>query len=392
MDTEIAGLEILEDPDTVMGEVQGYLGDLGQLEAARMVLRLTIDLPIVMENIVELNGADVDLGSLRVLAHARAFAAKTAGFYGDQFTASHLAATLSLATGDPENLASARTLMWDAVEVTEAEKSSAFPWWSSFGVAPFGGGLTAVDSPRCSTAPASPFGASSFGGILGAPMPQSRAVEVGTTEFGVAENQVVSSSDDRVIITDGKGEHSARDQLRAALEAKGLDHRAVSEIPFALDTSRVTDMNSMFEDCFGLVSVPEMDTSRVTDMSRMFLSCRSITSVPSMDTSQVTSMVSMFASCCSIVSIPEMDTSRVDSMSSMFFGCSSLVGVPAMDTSQARNMYQMFRGCRSLVRVPELDVSQVDNMANMFIDCSSIGELPEVFNSSFVNPGMFGPR
>ena len=39
------------------------------------------------------------------------------------------------------------------------------------------------------------------------------------------------------------------------------------------DTSNVTNMSSMFWQCYSLTSIPQMDTSKVTSMSDMFRSC-----------------------------------------------------------------------------------------------------------------------
>ena len=61
-----------------------------------------------------------------------------------------------------------------------------------------------------------------------------------------------------------------------------------------LDTSKVTDMDSMFRDCSSLetLDVSGFDTSRVTDMSGMFYECNSLTTldVSHFDTSKVTRM------------------------------------------------------------------------------------------------------
>jgi surface protein len=68
-----------------------------------------------------------------------------------------------------------------------------------------------------------------------------------------------------------------------------------------IDTSSVTNMNSMFRGCYSLVSIPQIDTSSVTSMSYMFSSCYSLVSIPQIDTSSVTSMNYMFNNCYSLV-------------------------------------------------------------------------------------------
>ena len=100
-----------------------------------------------------------------------------------------------------------------------------------------------------------------------------------------------------------------------------------------LDTSSVTDMNSMFGGCPRLTSVDGLsswDTSSVTDMGGMFGYCsylKSVGDLSSWNTSNVTSMDRMFYGCEQLKSVGDLsnwDTSNVTSMDSMFYGCSRL--------------------------------------------------------------------
>ena len=93
------------------------------------------------------------------------------------------------------------------------------------------------------------------------------------------------------------------------------------------DTSKVTNMKSMFRNCNNLTSVPELDTSKVTDMSSMFYSCYKLTSIPELDTQNVTNMSSMFDSCYKLTSIPKLDTQNVTDMSYMFYDCTKLTEI-----------------------------------------------------------------
>ena len=144
------------------------------------------------------------------------------------------------------------------------------------------------------------------------------------------------------------GSYDAMDWLRATLTEYGESHETVKELPFEIDSSQVTGMKNMFQNCYALTSVPAMDTRNVTYMGYMFRGCWSLTSVPDMDTSRVTNMGSMFIDCRALTSAPDMDTSRVTSMGYMFRGCWSLTSVPDMDTSRVTFMGFMFEGCSSL--------------------------------------------
>ena len=67
------------------------------------------------------------------------------------------------------------------------------------------------------------------------------------------------------------------------------------------NTSKVTDMSSMFSDCPTLTSLDlsSFDTSKVTNMASMFSDCSKLTSLDlsSFDTSNVTNMYGMFSNC-----------------------------------------------------------------------------------------------
>ena len=123
-----------------------------------------------------------------------------------------------------------------------------------------------------------------------------------------------------------------------------------------LDTSQITDMNSMFIGCMGLTSLDlsNFDTSKVTNMQAMFAICSSLISLDlsNFDTSKVTNMQAMFASCSSLTSLDlsNFDTSKVTDMRSMFNGCGGLTSldVSNFNTSQVTTMDGMFIGCESL--------------------------------------------
>lgn len=121
----------------------------------------------------------------------------------------------------------------------------------------------------------------------------------------------------------------------------------IKKIP-QLDTSSVTNMNSMFNGCRNLISIPQLNTSNVTNTSNMFNGCKLITTIPLMDTSNVTYMAYMFASCNNLISIPLMDTSKVTGMNSMFYSCGNLISIPQLNLSKVTNVWQMFLYCSAL--------------------------------------------
>ena len=165
-----------------------------------------------------------------------------------------------------------------------------------------------------------------------------------------------------------------------------------------LDTSQVTNMNSMFRDCSALATldVSNFDTSKVTGMNGMFYSCSSLASldVSHFDTSNVTDMSYMFRDCPALASldVSHFDTSSVTSMFYMFYYCTSLttLDVSHFDTSKVMNMAYMFYYCSSLATldVSHFDTSKVVKMYYMFDGCTKLQEIS--FGSAWKWVGTIG--
>ena len=124
-----------------------------------------------------------------------------------------------------------------------------------------------------------------------------------------------------------------------------------------LNTSNVTDMNSMFRRCHALKSldVSRFDTRNVTNMSYMFGGCgfESI-DVNDFDTRNVTKMASMFASCVNVTAfdLTNFNTKKVESFEQMFENCQNLTTIYVGKNWSTERMTQgryMFRYSSKLV-------------------------------------------
>ena len=151
------------------------------------------------------------------------------------------------------------------------------------------------------------------------------------------------------------------------------------------NTSKVINMNTMFANCRLLLSlnVDNFNTSIVRTMESIFYYCESLIKISftTFNTLEVTSMDYMFvwASSLTDLNLSSFDTSNVTLMEGMFMHCSSLtnLNLANFNTSKVTSMMQMFSGCSSLT---SLDLSNfntinVTNMKNMFRDCSSLLKL-----------------
>ena len=151
------------------------------------------------------------------------------------------------------------------------------------------------------------------------------------------------------------------------------------------DTSKVTDMGSMFSRCRNITSLDlsSWDVSNVTDMFDMFSGCISLTSLnlSGWNTRKVTDMTEMFGSCRSLTSldVSGLDTSNVKYMVWMFNCCDKLTSLDlsGWDVLNVKSMSGMFARCESLTSLDlsSWDVSNVTNMVGMFDGCSGLTEL-----------------
>ena len=166
-----------------------------------------------------------------------------------------------------------------------------------------------------------------------------------------------------------------------------------------LYTSKVTDMSSMFENCYHLVSLAfseNFNTSNVTNMCRMFSGCDALEALDmsNFNTSNVTNMSYMFNACYGLKSekfkFGSFNTSNVTNMENMFAGCRTLgnIDLSGFNTSKVTDMSNMFSGCSSLPSISfgdNFNTSNVERMANMFYGCSSLLRLDlSGFNTSKV--------
>ena len=114
-----------------------------------------------------------------------------------------------------------------------------------------------------------------------------------------------------------------------------------------IDTSKITDMNNMFNKYTSLqnLDVSVWDVSNVKYMNGMFFGC---TSLKSLD-------------------VRGWDVSNVEYMNGMFSDCESLetLDISGWDVSNVTNMKYMFYGCKSLhtdIRKWKIRTNNIDNM------------------------------
>ena len=166
------------------------------------------------------------------------------------------------------------------------------------------------------------------------------------------------------------------------------------------DTANVINMGSLFHHCRGLKSldVSGFDTARATNMRAMFSDCQALLSldVSGFDTALVTNMSSMFANCFFVpnLDVSGFDTARVTNMGGMFAGVKTVttLDVTGFDTSRVTDMSAMFNGAHNLTSldVTGFDTARVTNLKAMFSNCSGLTTLDvSGFNTALVTDISF---
>ena len=153
-----------------------------------------------------------------------------------------------------------------------------------------------------------------------------------------------------------------------------------------IDTSALTSMEYMFNQCYRLVAIPLLDTRNVTSMNYAFQYCRALTSIPPLDTSKVITMKYMFNECKALVYIPILDMSSARELDYMCYNCYALPFFPPLDVSKVYSIYNMCANCCSLVSAPPLDTRDVGYIYGAYAYCWGLISIPLLDANSCSNP------
>lgn len=149
-----------------------------------------------------------------------------------------------------------------------------------------------------------------------------------------------------------------------------------------LNTSQVTNMQGMFQNCESLeaLDLSTFNTENVTNMFGMFDSCKSLKSLnlSSFNTSKVKQMGYMFKNCESLTALDlsSFNTENISDYGSMFYRCKSLttLDLSSFNSKEILNTSCMFTGCFALktIDISSFDTSKTTDMPSMFSECSAL--------------------
>lgn len=149
------------------------------------------------------------------------------------------------------------------------------------------------------------------------------------------------------------------------------------------NTTGVTNMNGLFNNCHNLNEVALFDTSSVVDMGGMFGNSivfssgyydghSSLETIPLFDTHNVTNMSGMFDSAPGLKYVPNLNTSKVTNMGRMFAFCFGLEETPLLDTKSATYIDEMFYKCTGLKKINEFAFTSVNSCNYIFSNCYNV--------------------
>lgn len=149
-----------------------------------------------------------------------------------------------------------------------------------------------------------------------------------------------------------------------------------------LNTSQVTNMQGMFQNCESLeaLDLSTFNTENVTNMFGMFDSCKSLKSLnlSSFNTSKVKQMGYMFKNCESLTALDlsSFNTENISDYGSMFYRCKSLttLDLSSFNSKEILNTSCMFTGRFALktLDLSSFDTSKTTDMPSMFSGCSAL--------------------
>lgn len=170
----------------------------------------------------------------------------------------------------------------------------------------------------------------------------------------------------------------SKDELRSLIEQELKQQGPDADLNF-IDTSLITDMSELFKDLtIRNIEIDEWDTSKVTNMNSMFAYCRKFEGdgLGNWDVSNVRDMSSMFQECKNFNGdLSSWKLPKITSLYLTFHKCSNFIGIGLenWDVSNINDISYAFSRCKSLnCDFSYWDVSNVSQMQYAFKECESL--------------------
>ena len=167
-------------------------------------------------------------------------------------------------------------------------------------------------------------------------------------------------------------------QLRTIIEQL-LEERGPNADLNDIDTSKITDMNSLFYKLdIHNIDISGWNISNVNTMADMFLKCTNFTGecLENWDISNLIDMSQMFAYCTKFTgnAIENWNTQNIQTMDGLFFNCIKFnANLSNWNVRKVKNMKHMFFNCINFEGngLENWKTTKVNNMCSMFHYCKN---------------------
>lgn len=153
----------------------------------------------------------------------------------------------------------------------------------------------------------------------------------------------------------------------------GLEH-----VEFNCDTSGLTAVEWMFQQCYSLQIAPAMDLSGLTGVGakEMFYNCEALRVVPDYEMPLCQRTQGMFSNCSALRYGPTLTVhpDGVTQATGMYSNCHNLIEAPPIKLG-AGGTGGIFTNCYSLTHIDGWDLGAYTNCASMFNGCYSLVRL-----------------
>ncbi len=164
------------------------------------------------------------------------------------------------------------------------------------------------------------------------------------------------------------------EELKAIIEQTIKEQGNNCDLNF-IDTSKITNMNSIFRNSEFNGDISNWNTSNVTDMGGMFYQSKFNGDISEWNTANVNDMQVMFVESPFNGDISNWNTANVTSMRGMFRSSDFNGDISKWETSNVTDMEGMFVGSRFNGDISNWNVSNVTDMSNMFVGSRFNGDI-----------------
>ena len=99
--------------------------------------------------------------------------------------------------------------------------------------------------------------------------------------------------------------------------------QVIKKIPENL-VIKSTHIDSLFEFCSSITTIPNLNLSSVVGTRYMFNGCTSLTNIPNINLPELVDATYMFSNCSALVDVPALNAPKLSIVQSMFLGCTAL--------------------------------------------------------------------